>query len=106
MIKSQLILRIAGQSPHLFQRDVEKMVSAVLDEIVAALAHGSRVELRGFGTLAVKVREGRVGRNPKSGATVHVPEKKILVFRQGHEIRKRLNPRAKTPISPQQTSSV
>ena len=63
MIKSQLILRIAGQNPHLFQRDVEKMVGAFLDEIVAALAHGSRVELRGFGTFAVKVREGRVGRS-------------------------------------------
>ena len=75
MIKSQLILRIAGQSPHLFQRDVEKMVSAVLDEIVAALAQGSRVELRGFGTFAVKVREGRVGRNPSTpglrGSAVH-----------------------------------
>ena len=106
MIKSQLILRIAGQNPHLFQRDVGKVVSTILDEIVAALAHGSRVELRGFGTLAVKVREGRVGRNPKSGATVHVPEKKIPVFRQGHEIRKRLNPLATTPISPEQTSLV
>ena len=106
MIKSQLILRIAGQNRHLFQRDVEKMVSTILDEIVAALAHGSRVELRGFGTFAVKVREGRVGRNPKTGATVHVPEKKIPVFRQGHEIRKRLNPLATIPISPEQTSLV
>ena len=106
MIKSQLVLRIAGQNPQLFHRDVEKMVSTVLDEIVAALAQGSRVELRGFGTFAVKVREGRVGRNPKTGATVHVLEKKIPVFRQGREIRKRLNPPATTPISPEQTSSV
>jgi len=74
VIKSQLILRIAVQNPHMFQRDVEKMVSAVLDEIVAALAQGSRAELRGLGTFAVKVREGRVGRNPKTDATVHVPE--------------------------------
>jgi integration host factor subunit beta len=78
------------------------MVGAVLDEVVAALAHGIRVELRGFGTFAVKV----IGRNPKTGATVHVPEKKIPVFRQGYEIRKRLNPLATTPISPEQTSSV
>ena len=82
------------------------MVGAVLDEVVAALAHGIRVELRGFGTFAVKVREGRVGGNPKTGATVRVPEKKIPVFRQGREIRKRLNPLATTPISPEQTSSV
>ena len=61
-------------------------------EIAAALARGDRVELRGFGTFAVKVREGRVGRNPKTGTLVHVPEKKIPVFRQGREIRKRLNP--------------
>ena len=74
MIKSQLMLRVASQNPHLFQRDVEKVVDAVLDEIVAALARGDRVELRGFGTFAVKVREGRVGRNPKTDATVHVPE--------------------------------
>jgi len=106
VIKSQLIPRIAARSPHLFQRDVEKVVSAVLDEIVAALARGDRVELRGFGTFAVKVREGRVGRNPKTGTTVPVPEKKFPYFRQGHEIRKRLNPVASTPISPEQTSSV
>ena len=91
MIKSQLILRIAGQNPHLFQRDVEKMVDAVLDEIVAALARGDRVELRGFGAFSVKVREGRVGRNPKTGATVHVPEKKMPFFRQSREMRVRLN---------------
>ena len=106
MIKSQLILRIAGQNPHLFQRDVGKVVSTILDEIVAALARGDRVELRGFGTFAVKVRQGRLGRNPKTGATVHVPEKKITSFRQGHEIRKRLNPLGAIPISPEQTSSV
>jgi integration host factor subunit beta len=92
VIKSQLILRVAGQNTHLFQRDVEKMVDAVLDEIVAALARSDRVEVRGFGSFSVKLREGRLGRNPKTGATVHVPEKKIPVFRQGHEIRKRLNP--------------
>jgi len=82
------------------------MVSVVLDEIVAALALRSRDELRRFGTFAVKVREGRVGGNPKTGATVRVPEKKIPVFRQGREIRKRLNPLATTPISPEQISSV
>ena len=59
MIKSQLILRIAGQNTHLFQRDVEKMVDAVLDEIVAALARSDRVEVRGFDSFSVKLREGR-----------------------------------------------
>ena len=77
------------------------MVGAVLDEVVAALAHGIRVELRGFGTFAVKV----IGRNPKTGATVHVPEKKILVFRQGNEIRKRLNSVAPIAERSEQISS-
>ena len=90
-IKSQLILRIAGQNPHLFQRDVEKVVDAVLDKIVTALAHGDRVELRRFGSFSVKVREGRVGRNPKTGATIHLPERKLPAFRQSIELRKRLN---------------
>jgi len=85
VIKSQLIPRIAARSPHLFQRDVEKVVATVLDEISADLARGDRVELRGFGSFSVKAREGR-------GATVHVPEKKFPYFRQGHEMRKRLNP--------------
>ena len=99
MIKSQLILRIAGQNPHLFQRDVEKVVDAVLDKIVTALAHGDRVELRGFGSFSVRVREGRVARNPKTGAAVHAPERQIPFFRQGHEVRKRLNSVAPTLVS-------
>ena len=68
-----------------------RLVDAVLDEIVAALAHGDRVELRRFGSFSVKVREGRVGRNPKTGATIHLPERKLPAFRQSIELRKRLN---------------
>jgi integration host factor subunit beta len=91
VIKSQLILRIAAQSPHLAQRRSRRLVDAVLDQIVAALAHGDRVELRRFGSFFVKVREGRVGRNPKTGATIHLPERKLPAFRQSIELRKRLN---------------
>jgi integration host factor subunit beta len=91
VIKSDLVLRLAGQNPHLFRRDVGNVVDAVLDEVVAALTRGDRVELRGFGSFSVKVREGRIGRNPRTGATVHVPEKKILHFKPAHEMRKRLN---------------
>jgi integration host factor subunit beta len=91
VIKSQLILRIAGQNPHLFQRDVVKVVDAILDQIVSALAQGDRVELRGFGSFSAKLRGGRVGRNPKTGATLHVPEKIISVFRPSKENHKRLN---------------
>ena len=71
MIKSELVQRIAEHNPHLYQRDVENIVNAILDEIVAALARGDRVELRGFGAFSVKHRPARAGRNPRTGA--HVP---------------------------------
>jgi integration host factor subunit beta len=91
VIKSLLVLRIAVQKPHLYPRDVEKAVKAILDEIVAAMADGDRVELRDFGTFVVKVRKARVGRNPKTGAQVQVPAKVTPAFKPGKEIRKRLN---------------
>ena len=91
MIKSLLVLRIAAQKPSLYQRDAEKAVNAILDEIVAAMARGDRVELRDFGAFVVKVRAARVGRNPKTGAQVHVPAKVTPAFKPGKEIRKRLN---------------
>ena len=61
MIKSELVQRIADRNPHLYLRDVEKIVNAILDEITAALARGDRVELRGFGAFSVKHRDARVG---------------------------------------------
>ena len=74
MIKSELVQRIADRNPHLYLRDVEKIVNAILDEIVKALARGDRVELRGFGAFSVKHRDARPGRNPRTGA--HVPSTK------------------------------
>jgi integration host factor subunit beta len=94
VIKSELILRLAGRNPHLHQRDVEKMVNAILDQIIAALVRGDRVELRGFGSFSAKIRGGRTGRNPKTGAIVHVPDKKIPYFRQGQKFGSRLNAEA------------
>jgi len=94
VIKSQLVLRIAAQNPHLYHRDVEKVVNAILDEIVSAMARRDRVELRGFGRFVVKVRAARVGRNPKTGVEVHVPEKVMPAFKPGKDIRERLNPGA------------
>ena len=91
MIKSELVLRIAEQNPHLYQRDVEILVNALLDTIADALARGDRVELRGFGAFSVKRREARKGRNPRTGATVAVSEKAIPVFKTGKEMRLRLN---------------
>ncbi|MGA0596401.1 integration host factor subunit beta [Enterovirga sp. CN4-39] len=91
MIKSELVLKIAEQNPHLYQRDIETVVSAILDTIADALARGDRVELRGFGAFSVKKRDARSGRNPRTGATVAVCEKNIPVFKTGKEMRKRLN---------------
>ncbi|PIK71775.1 integration host factor subunit beta, partial [Methylobacterium frigidaeris] len=90
MIKSELVLKIAEQNPHLYQRDVENIVNAILDTIADALARGDRVELRGFGAFSVKRREARRGRNPRTGAAVAVAEKAIPVFKTGKEMRLRL----------------
>ena len=91
MIKSQLVARLVQRYPHLYHRDVERIVSTVLEEISKALAKGHRVELRGFGAFSVKSRPARVGRNPRTGAAVTVEEKKAPFFRTGKELRERLN---------------
>ena len=97
MIKSELVQRIAEHNPHLYQRDVENIVNAILDEIVAALARGDRVELRGFGAFSVKRRDARVGRNPRTGDSVQVAEKQIPFFKTGKQLRDRLNPDESIP---------
>jgi|SRR5262245_54112307 len=91
MIKSELVQRVATQNPHLYQRDVENIVNAILGEIIAALARGDRVELRGFGAFSVKERPARTGRNPRTGAHVAVDEKHVPFFKTGKEMRERLN---------------
>lgn len=91
MIKSELVQLITDKNPHLYQRDVENIVNAILDEITDALANGNRVELRGFGAFSVKNRPARTGRNPRTGASVHVDEKWVPFFKTGKDLRERLN---------------
>ncbi len=91
MIKSELIQQIAEDNPHLYQRDVERIVSTLFEEITAALARGDRVELRGFGAFSVKKRDARMGRNPRTGAAVPVPEKVVPFFKAGKGLRERMN---------------
>ncbi|HCI46736.1 MAG TPA: integration host factor subunit beta [Rhodospirillaceae bacterium] len=91
MTKSELILRLSEQNPHLYQRDVERLVACVFDEITAALARGDRVELRGFGAFSVKQRDARVGRNPRTGESVQVDAKSVPFFKTGKQLRERLN---------------
>ena len=91
MIKFELVQRISAQNRHLYQRDVENIVNAILGEIIAAMARGDRVELRGFGAFSIKTRPARTGRNPLTGAHVSVEKKSVPFFRTGKEMRERLN---------------
>ena len=91
MIKSELIQKIAAANPHLYHRDVERIVNVIFGEIVEALARGDRVELRGFGAFTVKRRNARTGRNPRTGAHVSVAQKSVPFFKTGKEMRERLN---------------
>jgi len=91
VIRSELIQIITDQNPHLYQRDVERIVNTVFDEITNAMANGDRVELRGFGAFSVKRRDARLGRNPRTGASVDVEEKHVPFFKTGKLLRDRLN---------------
>jgi len=91
MIRSELIQKLADDNPHLYQRDVEKIVNSIFEEIIDAMARGDRVELRGFGAFSVKKREARTGRNPRTGDPVEVEEKHVPFFKTGKLLRDRLN---------------
>jgi len=91
MTKSELIMRLAERNPHLFHRDVERIVTTIFDEITEALARGDRVELRGFGAFSIKQRDARTGRNPRTGESVSVIEKIVPFFKTGKQLRERLN---------------
>ncbi|MEZ8015595.1 MAG: integration host factor subunit beta [Ascidiaceihabitans sp.] len=91
MIRSELIQKIADENPHLYQRDVERIVNTIFDEVTSAMSRGDRVELRGFGAFSVKKRDARVGRNPRTGETVSVDEKHVPFFKTGKLLRDRLN---------------
>ena len=91
MIKSELIAKLATENPHLTQKDVERVISVILDEMIEALVGGGRVELRGFGAFSVRARPARAGRNPRTGATVQVRAKAVPFFKSGKELRERLN---------------
>jgi integration host factor subunit beta len=91
MLKPDLAKIIHRQNPHLYHRDAEKIVDAILAEIVAAMARGDRVELRGFGNFSVRLRSPRVARNPRNGAVVAVGKKAHPSFKAGKEMRSRIN---------------
>ena len=91
MTKSELIQSLAEKNPHLYLRDVERIVSTIFEEISGALSRGDRVELRGFAAFSVKGRDARIGRNPRTGEAVNVSEKFVPFFKAGKDLRERLN---------------
>ena len=91
MIRSELVQAIGVANPHLTLRDVERVVTTIFDEIVASLAAGRRVELRGFGAFSTRAREARTGRNPRTGTAVAVDAKRVPYFKPGKDLRERLN---------------
>ncbi|MEM9524442.1 MAG: integration host factor subunit beta [Pseudomonadota bacterium] len=91
MIRSELIQKIANENPHLYHRDVERIVNTIFEEIISAMEQGDRVELRGFGAFSVKRRDARIGRNPRTGESVAVQEKAVPFFKTGKLLRDRLN---------------
>jgi integration host factor subunit beta len=92
MTRSELVILVAKRLPYLTQKDTEIIVDAVFDSMVDSLAQGERIEIRGFGSFAVKHRDPREGRNPKTGETVHIPAKRMPHFKLGKELYERINP--------------
>ncbi len=87
MTKSGLIEAVAEQTPHISKKDTEIVVNTIFDAMAAALKHGERIEIRGFGSFQVKVREAREGRNPKTGEPVHISAKRRPFFKVGKELK-------------------
>ncbi|MCJ2039057.1 HU family DNA-binding protein [Methylobacterium sp. J-059] len=94
MIRSELVQRLADANLQLYARDCEAVVDAIIGRIVDAIAAGDRVELHGFGSFTVVEALARMGRNPRSGASVAVEAKAKLCFKAGKDMRDRLNPAA------------
>ena len=91
MTKSELIEKLAQKQPQLAYRDIELAVKTVLELMTQQLASGERIEIRGFGSFSLHYRPGRVGRNPKTGAPVSLPEKHVPHFKPGKELRERVD---------------
>src|SRR3546814_596765 len=98
--KSELIAILANRYPQLAARDTDYAVKTVLDAMAQALSEGQRIEIRGFGSFSLSARSPRVGRNPKSGETVHVPGKLVPHFKAGKELRERVDSAYDAEVKP------
>ncbi len=91
MTKSDLIERVSEKVPHISKKDTEVVVNTIFDSMTDALRGGKRIEIRGFGSFQVKVREAREGRNPKTGEEVRIPAKRTPFFKVGKELKERID---------------
>ena len=91
MTKSELILKITKKNSFLYQKDIHKIIDTLFNCVTKALKDGDRVELRGFGTFTTKLRNARIGRNPKTGDPVAIPQKKMPFFKMGKLMKERIN---------------
>jgi len=91
MTKSELILKITNKNSFLYQKDVHKIIDTLFNSVTKALKDGDRIELRGFGTFTTKLRNARIGRNPKTGDPVAIPQKKMPFFKMGKSMKERIN---------------
>ena len=91
MIRSELIERLSEENPELRLSEIDAIVDLFFDTIVAQMANGGRIELRGFGSFSVRSRDAREGRNPRTGLPVAVPPKNVPYFKAGKEMRARIN---------------
>ena len=91
MTKSELILKITSKNSYLYHKDVYKIIDTLFNSVTKALKNGDRVELRGFGSFTTKLRNARIGRNPKTGDPVAIPQKKMPFFKMGKSMKERIN---------------
>ena len=93
MTRSDLVEELANRFAQLTHRDAEFAVKAILDAINDALVRGHRIEIRGFGSFAINHRPPRIGRNPRNGESVAIPEKRVLHFKPGKALREAVDQR-------------
>ena len=91
MTKSELIERLCAEQTHLSAKEIEDAVKDILEHMASTLESGDRIEIRGFGSFSLHFREPRVGRNPKTGEQIHVPEKKLPFWKTGLELKQRVD---------------
>ena len=91
IVKSKLLKQLSKNWPNFLKKDLDKFIDIILNEIKRALRRGDSVELRGFGTFTTKLRNARIGRNPKTGEPVAIPKKKMTFFKMGKSMKERIN---------------